>query len=107
MTARSGIDYDFPHSRLTVAKAQLNPPFFVPSDNISAVMLKNHGDTPLWLKNVAFNCEGFVEGSAVMYSSGEKIPLKVTATEDKITVTGIYIPPRENVIVFYRTKAEG
>ena len=106
MTACSGIDYDFPHGRLTVAKAQLNPPFFVKSDRIFAVTLKNHDDTPLWLKDVSFICEGFVEGSAVMYLCGEKIPLKVTATEDKITVTGIYIPENESVIVFYRVRAE-
>ena len=106
MTARSGIDYDFPHGRLTITKARLNPPFYVQSDRVFTVMLKNHGDTPLLLKDVRFDCKGFVEGSAVMYFHGERIPLKATATEDKITVTGIYIPPRENVIVFYRVRVE-
>ncbi len=107
MTTHSSNNYDFSLGRLTVTKAQLNPPFFIPSDNIFAVMLKNNGDTPLSLQKMTFACEGFIEGSAVMFVKRERITLEATETDGKITVYGIYIPPRENVIVFYRMRAEG
>ena len=102
MTARYSDNYDF----LTLTKARLNPPFFILSDTVFAVLFKNKGALPIYLQNITVTCKGFVEGSAVMYFQGDRMPLKAVATEEGLTLKSIYIPPRERVIVFYRTRVE-
>lgn len=44
----------------------------------------------------------FAEGSATLFYNGKKHLLKASADGKKITLEGIFVPPRESVFVFYR-----
>ena len=104
MTARSGYNNIFYNGKLTVTAARLNPPFYIKADNVFALMLKNHGDTPLLLHGVSFNCNGFIEGSAVLFIQSEKVRLNAVSRGNKITLGDTEIRPRDSVIIFYRAK---
>lgn len=104
MTARLSDNNIFSNGKLSVTAARLNPPFYIKVDNVFAFMLKNQGDTPLLLHSVSFVCEGFIEGSAVMFVQGKKSTLNAVARGNKITLGDIKIPPRESVVIFYRAK---
>lgn len=101
---------DNPDSIITVAKGTLNPPVFSSGGIITiAIAVKNNSNLTVLQQKLTLNQKScgaakLISDSAMLFSRGKVSVVKITASENKISLEGINIPPRESVHIFYKVR---
>lgn len=95
-----------PHQKIVVTKTRLNTAPFI--EKSITVLLVITNSSASYIHRFALTDEAditvyeYTVGSAALFYKGIKYTLKAKMRKNKITLGGIFVPPRENVFVFYR-----
>ena len=103
---KGGITLNNSNHSITLTKARLNTSPFIEKSITSAIAITNNTDCGIYGLSLTDSYDmpdKYLpdKDSAVLYYEGRRYPLEANTNKNKITLKGIFVPPRENVYIFY------